>query len=131
MSEPSIPDYRGILISAAFMALLGWLGIYLVVTRSLPTVGPRWLLFFLWTLAATGTALPFVWLLHRRFGGEQAVSPGIIMRQGIEVGLFSALILWLQINRALTLSLAVMIAVGLGLIEAFLRLIERSRWSPH
>lgn len=130
MSETSNPDYRGILISAALMALLGWLGVYLVVTRSLPTVGPRWLLFFLWTLAATGTALPFVWLLHRRFGGENAIPPRIIMRQGIEVGLFSALILWLQINRALNLSLTIMIAVGLGLIEAFLRLIERSRWSP-
>ncbi len=130
MAEPSDSDYRGVLISAAFMALLGWLGIYLVVTRSLPTVGPRWLLFFLWTLAATGTALPFVWLLHRRFGGGHPTPPGIVMRQGIEVGLFAALTLWLQINRALSLSLALMIAVGLGLIEAFLRLIERSRWSP-
>lgn len=130
MAEPSDSDYRGVLISAAFMALLGWLGIYLVVTRSLPTVGPRWLLFFLWTLAATGTALPFVWLLHRRFAGGHPTPPGIVMRQGIEVGLFAALTLWLQINRALSLSLALMIAVGLGLIEAFLRLIERSRWSP-
>jgi hypothetical protein len=130
MAESSDLDYRGVLISAAFMALPGWLGIYLVVTRSLPTVGPRWLLFFLWTLAATGTALPFVWLLHRRFGGEHAIPSGVVMRQGIEVGLFAALNLWLQINRALSLSLALMIAVGLGLIEAFLRLIERSRWSP-
>jgi hypothetical protein len=130
MSKTSSPDYRGVLISAALMALIGWLGVYLVMTLSLPTVGPRWLLFFLWTLAATGTALPFVWLLHLRFGGETPAPAAIIMRQGLEIGLFSALILWLQINRALSISLGALIAVGLALIEGFLRLIERSRWSP-
>jgi hypothetical protein len=128
MSETPSPDYRGILISAGIMALLGWLGIYLLVTRSLPTVGPRWLLFFLWMVTATGTSLPFIWLLQRRFRSHDPAPSRVLLRQGLEVGIYASLCLWLQINRALTLQLGLLLAVGLILIEGFLRLIERSRW---
>ncbi len=129
MSAASSPRYRSLMIAALVMAAIGWPGVALVVTTTLPTVGPRWLFFLLWTPAVTGTSLPFLWLLHRRFS-RQPVPPPIMLRQGLWVGLFASLCVWLQINRSLSLPLALLIAAGLIAFEWFLRLRERSTWRP-
>jgi hypothetical protein len=95
-----------------------------------PTVGPRWLFFFLLTIAATGTALPFIWMLRRRFSPNTPVSAGVLLRQGIWVGLYVGLLVWLQVNRSLELSLAILLGLALIVFEWLLRLIERSTWRP-
>ena len=122
----SIGGQRGIMVTAFILAGSGWLGLYLILSYSLPTVGPRWLFFFLLTLAASGTGLPFVWLLHRRFGPEQLAASQILLRQGLMVGFWASLCMWLQINRTLTLPLALMLAGGLAIFEFLFRLLERS-----
>jgi undecaprenyl pyrophosphate phosphatase UppP len=131
MSDLPSPENRSLLIAAGIMFLIGWLGLILLWTITLPTVGPRWLFFFLWTLAITGIALPFVWLLHRRFSLNQQARASVLLRQGMFIGLFAAICVWLQINHSLTLGLAVLLAIGLIAIEWFLRLIERSTWKPN
>jgi undecaprenyl pyrophosphate phosphatase UppP len=131
MSDLPSPENRSLLIAAGIMFLIGWLGLILLWTITLPTVGPRWLFFFLWTLAITGIALPFVWLLHRRFSPNQQARASVLLRQGMFIGLFAAICVWLQINHSLTLGLAVLLAIGLIAIEWFLRLIERSTWKPN
>ena len=118
------------MIAAALLAAIGCMGCILLVNVALPTIGPRWLFFLFLTTAATGTSLPFVWLLHRRFDRAAPASPSVLLRQGLWVGLYVSLCTWLQINRALSLSLALAIALGLGLIEGLVRLTERSRWRP-
>jgi hypothetical protein len=95
-----------------------------------PTVGPRWLFFFLLTIAVTGTALPFVWLLRQRFAPRSPVSPGVLLRQGLWVGLYVGLLVWLQVNRSLEVSLAILIGLALIVVEWLLRLMERSAWRP-
>ena len=130
MSDLSSPDYRSLIIAAIILAVIGWLGLYLLLASTLPTVGPRWLFFFLWTLAVTGTTLPFVWMLHRRFVASRPAPPSTLLRQGLWVGLYTTLCIWLQINRSLSLSLAVLLAVGLTAIEWFLGVLERSAWRP-
>ena len=130
MSDLSSPDYRSLIIAAIILAVIGWLGLYLLLASTLPTVGPRWLFFFLWTLAVTGTTLPFVWMLHRRFAASRPAPTSTLLRQGLWVGLYTTLCIWLQINRSLSLSLAVLLAVGLIAIEWFLGVLERSAWRP-
>jgi len=129
MSVLPSPRYRGLMIAAAVMAALGWPGVILVVTATLPTVGPRWLFFFLWSLAITGTSLPFLWILHRRFDPRRAPA-AVLLRQGVWVGLFASVCVWLQINRNLSLTLAVLIGGGLAAFEWLIRLRERSLWRP-
>jgi hypothetical protein len=129
MSDLPSPSYRSLIISALVLAAVGWPGLILVVTATLPTVGPRWLFFFLLTLAITGTSLPFVWLLHRRFATDLAPAT-VLLRQGLWVGVYFALCAWLQINRSLNITLALAIAAGLTAFEWFLRLRERSTWRP-
>ena len=128
MSDLSSPDYRSLMIAAIILAAIGWLGLYLLLITTLPTVGPRWLFFFLWTIATTGTAIPFIWLLHRRFGSSQPARSSILLRQGLWVGLYATVCIWLQINRSLSIPLALLLVTGLAAIEWFLRLLERSTW---
>jgi hypothetical protein len=118
------------MISASVLALSGWIGLVLLLTTSLPTVGPRWLFFFLLTLAATGSSLPFLWLLNRRFSKTHTTLPNTLLRQALLVALFADICMWLQINRSLTLLLAILIALGLYAIERLLGLIDRSQWRP-
>jgi hypothetical protein len=119
------------MIAAALLAAIGWIGLLLLVNAALPTIGPRWLFFAFLATAATGTALPFVWLLHRRFDPRGAgAQPSVLLRQALLIGLYLSMCAWLQINRSLGLGLALAIAVGFAAIDALIRLIESSRWRP-
>lgn len=120
------PDYRSLMIVAVILAAMGWVGLLLLMRFTLPTVVPRWLFFFLWVSAVTGTTLPFVWLLHRRFLSDNPAPPSTLLRQSLWIGFYAALCAWLQINRSLSLALALILAVGLVSLEALLRLLERS-----
>jgi len=126
MSEERAPQYGGLILASIVMAALGWLGLWLVMNFTLPTIGPRWLFFFLLTLAVTGTGLPIILLLHRRFGTENPAPARVLLRQGLWMGLLAALCAWLQINRSLTLPLGLLVAASLLAFEWLLLLFERS-----
>ena len=118
---------RGLFATALLLIAIGWTGLYLLLATTLPTVGPRWLFFFLLIIAVPGTALPFVWVLHKRFG---AAPTSILLRQALWVALYVSLLVWLQVNRSLTLSLSLLLGVGFILLEWFLGLVERNVWRP-
>lgn len=130
MSSRSAPSVSHFLPAAIILAISGWAGLYFLVNSTLPTVGPRWLFFFLGVLALTGTVLPIVAFLNRRFQSGPAPSSGVIIRQSIWVGVYGATIAWLQLGRALTPALGLLLALGLIVIEWLLRLRERSQWNP-
>jgi hypothetical protein len=124
-------SYRSLLIAAIILAIIGWLGLFLLLVGTLPTVGPRWLFFFLLSLAITGTTLPFIWLLHRRFAERPDLPAMILLRRALLFTLYGELCIWLQINRSLNLSLAILLGLGLIAIELFLRILDRSKWRPN
>ena len=124
------PPVRTFLPTSIILSITGWGGLFILIFYSLPTVGPRWLFFFLLVLALTGIALPAVAFLNHRFPSPPPPTAGVIVRQGLWVGIYGATLAWLQIGRALNLTLAVLLALGLALIEFLLRLSERSQWKP-
>ena len=124
------PPIRTFLPTALVLILTGWGGLFLLIFYTLPTVGPRWLFFFLLVLGLTGLALPATAYLNHRFPSPPPPTTGVITRQALWFGIFGATLAWLQIGRALNLTLAVLLAVGLTLIEFLLRLSERSQWKP-
>lgn len=67
-------------------------------------------------------------MLNRRFRSESHAPPKVLLREGLLVGLFASTSLWLQLNRMLSLTLALLLAVGLFAIEWLLRLVERNLW---
>ncbi len=121
------PDHRGVLIAAVLMMVIGWLGLYQLVTTTLPLAFPRWLFFMLLFMAATGTAIPFVRYLSIRFTRPPYPIPpgGVILRQGIWVGLYVVVCAWLQIPRVLNAVIAFFLALAFVVIEVWLRLRER------
>ena len=131
MLDPPSNNYRSLIIAAIIMAVVGWVGLIILLFTTLPTVGPRWLFFFLSTLAITGTALPFVWLLHRRFSNNGYAPSSTLLREALLLTLYFEVLIWLQFNRSLSLSLAILFALSLIGIEYLLRILERSRWRSY
>lgn len=117
------PDHIGVMIAAVVMIVGGWLGLYQLITTTLPRVGQRWIFFLLLQIALTGTVLPFVRYLNVRFTPVDAELPpgGVIVRQSIWIGLFGVLCAWLQIPRVLNLPIAFFLALVFAGIEFFLR----------
>ncbi len=130
METNSSPPVIKFLPTAFILAAVGWSGLIGLVIYTLPTVGPRWLFFFLSVLALTGTALPVVAFLNRRFPSTPPPTTMVVLRQALWIGIYGPTLAWLQIGRVLNPTLAILLAVGLGLIEFLLRLNERSQWRP-
>ena len=121
MDENLSPSVKTFIPTAVILIVVGWGGLIYLFQNSLPTVGPRWLFFFLAVLALTGTV---------RFPGPPPATIGVILRQSLWAGIYFPTLAWLQIGRTLTPTLALLFALGLILIEILLRMRERSRWNP-
>jgi hypothetical protein len=118
----------GVLIAASIMAGVSWVALYQLITTTAPLAFPRWLFFILFYIAATGTAMPFIWILNRRFSGNRyAATGGVMLRQSMWVGLFAVIAAWLQMTRTLNPISAFFLALSMIVIEVFLRLRERVR----
>jgi hypothetical protein len=116
--------------AAIIMGLLGWVGLVFLIIYSLPLVGPRWLFFYLLTMAVTGTFLPGVAFLNLRFPSSPPPTTVVILRQSLWIGIYIPTLAWLQIGRVLSPALALLLALGFILIEWLLRLREKSQWRP-
>jgi hypothetical protein len=130
MDNQTSPPVRNFLPAAVLLTLIGWGGLYALMNFTFPTVGPRWLFFFLGVLAITGTALPLVAFLNNRFPTQPPVSPVVIIRESIWFGIYFPTLAWLQLGRVLTPALVLLLAVGFFAIEVLLRMRERSQWNP-
>jgi hypothetical protein len=119
-------DRNGVMIAAGVMAGVGWVLLYQLIMTAAPLAFPRWLFFILLYIAVTGTALPLINYLNRRFSGTFPVTGGILLRQGMWFGLFSVTAAWLQMTRALTFISGFLLALSMFVIEVFLRIRERN-----
>ena len=119
--------HASVVMAGVLLAVGGWSGLAWLVTNKLPTVPNRWSFYALLHVALTGTALPFVRYLNKRFarGGGLFIRPGILVRQATWVGLFGTTCAWLRIPRLLSIPLTILLALALIVIEGLLRLRER------
>jgi hypothetical protein len=130
MQRSSSPPVLSFLPATMFLAITGWGGLGVLILNMPPTVWMRWLFFFFSVLAITGSVLPFIAFLNRRFPSFPPPSQFIIVRQAVWIGIFIPTLAWLQIPRVLTISQAVLLGLALILIETLLRMRERSQWKP-
>jgi hypothetical protein len=124
--------HASVVVAGVVLAVGGWSGLAWVVTNTLPTVPNRWAFYALLQIALTGTALPFVRFLTRRFarGRGLFVPPGVLVRQATWVGLFGTTCAWLRIPRLLSIPLVILLALALIAIEFLLRMRERMQQEP-
>ena len=124
------PGFKPFGLSALALMLIGWGGLYLLITQTLPYVWPRWAFFMLLLIAITGTVLPIVYFFHRRFTSGAPAEPNVIVRQSIWFGIYGATLAWLQLGRLVTIYIILGLAGGLIALEYFTRLREKARWRP-
>jgi len=118
-------------LSSLVLMLIGWGGLYLLITQTLPYVWPRWGFFVLALMAITGTVLPIIYFFHRRFPDEEhPPEANVIVRQAIWFGVYGATLAWLQLGRLVTVYIVLGLAGGLAALEYFTRLREKSHWKP-
>ena len=117
-------------LSALALAIIGWGGLYLLLTMTLPFVWSRWGFFVLLLMALTGTALPIVFYLHQRFPEDHPADVNVIIRQATWVGVYGATIAWLQLGRLVTLYVILGLAGGLIAAEYFIRIREKANRRP-
>lgn len=130
MESRQIPPFKSVLTAGLILFMIGAVGLALLFIFTVPTLGPRWLLFFLTTLAFSGFALPFTWPLNRRLSNRFPVSAPILVREALFFGIYVDLLIWLQFGKVLNFALGVFLLAGFLLIEAILRWRERTVFIP-
>ena len=124
-SRPNLPaDHSGLLLASLLMIIIGWGGLWQLMTTALPRIGGElWLFFLLLQVAVTGTSIPVVRYVSVRFTSllKDVPPSGVIVRQSVWIGLFVVTCAWLQIPRALSIPLAIFVALVFIVIEIFLR----------
>jgi hypothetical protein len=121
-----------VVIAGLLLAVGGWSGLAWLIGNTLPTVPNRWAFYALLQIALTGTALPFVRLLHQRFSRRRVafIPAGVLVRQATWFGLWGTACAWLRVPRLLSVPLAIVVALALVAVEGLLRLRERTQWRP-
>jgi hypothetical protein len=122
--------FFSILPITLILFVLGWGGLAVVLTTTLPALGPRWLFFFLTVIAITGTVLPVIYFLNRRFPSKPPAGGNAVVRQALWFGIYGSTLAWLQLGRLNTLASAIVLAFIIAAAELLARLWDRSRWKP-
>lgn len=123
-------SFRSYLPSTLALAIVGWGGVFGLIYFSLPFVWARWGFYVLGIMAITGTALPVVYFLNRRFPTEPPAGSKVIVRQATWVGIYFATLIWLQLGHLVTLYVILGLAGGLIATEYFTRVRERANRQP-
>jgi hypothetical protein len=125
------PSVRSVIPASALLIVVGWGGLFFLMNTIAPTDWkPLWLFYFLAVLGVGGLALPATAFLNLRFPGKPPATHVVIARQAIWLGIYFPTLAWLRIGRVLTPLLALLLALGLILIEGLLRFREYSQWKP-
>jgi hypothetical protein len=130
MEINSSSTFRPYLVSVISLFIIGWGGAALAVFTLTPTVWARWLFFFGGTLGLISLALPVAWFLNLRFPSKPPAGATVVARQATWVGIYGALMFWLQQGRLVTMWTGLGLAAGLGAIEYLVRMREMTRWQP-
>ena len=130
MEQKKSPKVRFYLPTTLILIVLGWGGLYILFTHTIPSGGTRWAFFFFTVIALTAIALPSIAFLNIRFPTKPPASVPVIIRQALWVGIYIPTLAWLRIGRILTLAVALLLAAGLFIVEWLIRLRERSLWKP-
>lgn len=123
-------NLRNYFLTGFFLVAIGTVGGFFLISSSLPTLGPRWLFFFLFTLLICGFSIPITAFLNRRFPSNPPADGKVIVRQAIFIALYGSILAWLQLGRVLNGVPVFFLGAGLIVIEILIRLFERSRWQP-
>ena len=130
MDDLRSPPLRALLPLSILLGLPGWIALVYLMTQTVPSLGNRWMFFVSLVFALTGTAIPIVGYLNRIIKIFGPASFEAVVREATLVGLYAGILIWLNKGQVLSFGLALILAVGLLLVEILLRIRSRSEWHP-
>ena len=130
MDDKGSPPVKTFLPISLTLAIPGWILLIYLVTKTVPELQNRWLFYAAIVVTITGSSFPVVAYLNRIIKPFGPANYEIVIREGIMIGLYTAILLWLNKGQVLSFGLALILAVGLTLVELLIRLRSRSAWSP-
>ena len=130
MDDKGSPPVKTFLPISLILAIPGWILLIYLVTKTVPELQNRWLFYAAIVITVTGSSFPAVAYLNRVIKPFGSANYEIVIREGIMIGLYTAILLWLNNGQVLSFGLALILAVGLTLVALLIRLRNRSAWSP-
>lgn len=129
MSENQVspPPIRSVLPLTIILILTGAGGLAYAVIYNEPIAPYRWLAYFSLVLLVTGIMLPISAYLNQRFPSSPPATNFVILRQALWPGIYIPTLTWLIIGGVFSLIIAILLAIGILIIEWLLRMRERSR----
>lgn len=124
-------SFLPITIFSIFLALISGASLGLVFLYTRPTLGPRWMFFFLFFIAVVGTLLPILILINRRIHKQGGGNINIALRQSLMLGFYCDLMIWLHMGRVFDLITAFFILSIIIAIEILIQVFEGSQWQPN
>ncbi len=80
--------------------------------------------------AVTGISLPLVAYLNRIIRPFGPATYEMIVRESTIIGVYAGILIWLNKGQILTYGLAIILGIGLLIVESLIRLRTRSEWHP-
>lgn len=130
MEDKRSPSFITVLPLALILAIPGWSGLIYLMTSTIPDLGNRWFFYISLVCAITGTVVPIVAYLNRVATPFGPATFEIIARESLLAGIYTGVLLWLNKGQVLSFGLALILAIGLILVELLLRFRYRSEWHP-
>ncbi len=130
MEDNHSPSVQSVLPISLILAVPGWIWLIYLVTQTVPELGNRWMFFVAVVITISGSAIPIIAYLNRIVKPLGSANFEIIIREGIIIGVYAGILLWLNKGQVLSISLALILAVGLFLLELLIRLRNQSEWHP-
>ncbi|MCJ7715565.1 MAG: hypothetical protein MUO54_03480 [Anaerolineales bacterium] len=130
MEETHSPSVRSFLPITLLLAVPGWIWLIYLMTKTLPNLGNRWMFFTAAVIAITGSSIPVVAYLNRIIKPFGPATFEIIVRESTFLGIYAGILIWLNKGQVLTFGLAIILGIGLLIVESLIRFRTRSEWHP-
>jgi len=130
MEETRSPSVRSFFPLVFFLAVPGWIWLIYLMTQTIPNLGNRWMFFVAAVFAVTGISLPLVAYLNRIVKPFGPATYEMIVRESTIIGVYAGILIWLNKGQILTYGLAIILGIGLLIVESLIRLRTRSEWHP-
>lgn len=130
MNDKRSPTVISVLPLTLILAVPGWGLLFYLMTGTAPTLGNRWLFYASFIMALSGSAMPALAFFNKIIQFKKPVSFETIIREAMMIGVYGAILLWLNKGQVLSSGLALIIALGLLSGEFLIRLRQQSKWHP-
>lgn len=130
MEENPSPTIRSVLPLTLVLVIPGWSWLIYLMTSTIPSLGNRWMFFASAVLAVSGITMPLVAYLNRFIQPFGPANFETVVRESTLLGVYAGILLWLNKGQVLSAGLALILGVGLVLIELLIRLRKRGQWQP-